>query len=81
MSSTIRQQVRAAITACMYSAITEGRCPWDAARAAFPGTPEQVLGEAFCDASDAEEEAWWRTIERTIDVEVIRAAITTTGGS
>ncbi|MFC5556484.1 hypothetical protein [Methylobacterium iners] len=79
--SNVRQQVRAAIVACMSNAIAEGRDPWGAARAEFPGTPMGVLGEAFGDAMNAEEEAWWQTVERTIDVEVIRSAIAGAGGS
>lgn len=75
MSTDTRKQVLALIAETMALAMADGRDPWSAAEAEFPGTPYSVLGEAFCAASDAEEEAWWRTIERTIDGEVIRNAI------
>lgn len=75
MSTDTRKQVLALITQTMARAMAEGRDPWEAAKAEFPGTPGSVLGEAFCAASDSEEEAWWRAIEQTIDGEVIRNAI------
>lgn len=75
MSSNLRKQVLTAIVACMSEAISQGRDPWTAAQVEFPGTPSGVLGEAYCEAADAEDEAWWQTIERTIDGEVIRNAI------
>lgn len=75
MSTNIRRQVLAAIVSCMSEAMQQGRDPLAAARCKFPGTPVGVLGEAYYEASEAEEEAWWQTIERTIDGEVICNAI------
>ena len=75
MNASIRKQVLAAIVACMSDAMSQGRDPWLAAKAEFPGTPSGVLGEAYCEAANAQDEAWWQTIERTIDGEVIRNAI------
>jgi hypothetical protein len=75
MSTNIRKQVMAAIVGCMSDAIRRGDNPFDAAQREFPGTPGGVLGEALYEAESAEEEAWWQTIERTIDGEVIRNAI------
>jgi hypothetical protein len=47
----------------------------DAARQAFPGTPEAVLYECWWALEDQQVEAWWRSLERTIDGEVIRNAL------
>ena len=46
-----------------------------AARAAFPGTPEVVLIEAMLDVDSERLEAWWQTVERTIDGELVKRAI------
>ncbi|TXN72957.1 hypothetical protein [Methylobacterium sp. WL6] len=75
MSADTRTQVLAAIVTCMADAMAQGRDGFAAAAAEFPGTPGGVLGEAYAVACDAQEEAWWRTIERTIDGEVIREAV------
>jgi hypothetical protein len=76
VSAIIRQQVFAAIIACMSKAMSEGRDPQKAAEHEFPGVPGGILGEAYGEALAAEDEAWWRTLERTIDGELIRSAIT-----
>jgi hypothetical protein len=76
--STTRRQVKAAIIDCMVKANAEGRDEFEAARTEFPGVPVSVLGECAAEADDIEVEAWWRTVERTIDGELIKNAVATT---
>lgn len=72
----VRQQVMAEIIKIMAEAQARGEDGFVAARAAFPGVPAMVLGEARAELAIAEEERWWETLERTIDGEVIRTAVT-----
>ena len=48
---------------------------------AYPGTPMDVLVEAWMKVDDEATEAWWQQVERTIDGEVITRAIKSAGGS
>lgn len=73
--STTRKQVMAQIITVMAEAKARGEDPYRAAERAFPGTPGIVLCEAEDELDHQRTEAWWRTIERTIDGEVIRNAI------
>lgn len=50
----------------------------DAARRAFPGTPESVFWEAWAVHDWRKTEAWWDVVERTIEGEVIDRAIAAT---
>lgn len=77
MTTDIRKQVEAEIIRTMAEAEKAGRCPMDAAKATFPGTPGMVLGGCYAEMQMAEEEAWWQRVERTIDGEVIRNAVAT----
>lgn len=73
--SNIRKEVMAEIIRVMADAQARGINDFEACRAAFPGVPDMVLGEASAELGMAEEERWWQTIERTIDGEVIRNAL------
>jgi hypothetical protein len=75
MKSEKRQAVIAEIVKVMVAAKARGEKEMDAAKAAFPGTPDTVLWEAWCDLDMAETEAWWESVERTIDGELVRRAI------
>ena len=80
MRITVRDQVKAAIITTMAKAEQAGQCPLAAAETTFPGIPGMVLGECFADLQMAQESAWWETVERTIDGEVIRNAVVVAGG-
>ena len=58
----------------MAEADRAGRCPLAAAEEVFPGIPGLVHGECFAEIPMKEADALWRTVERTIDGEVIRKA-------
>lgn len=47
----------------------------------FPDVPESLRIEAWMALDDEDEEAWWQTVERTIDGEVIRNAIQQKGSA
>lgn len=83
--STTRQQVKASIIACIADAQAWGLGDGvHAARLAFPGTPESVLWECWAELDGDQVEAWWQSVERTIDGEIIRnavAAAETKGGA
>lgn len=53
--------------------------PWRAAETAFPGTPTDVIAAAWVDYEDRKTEAWWQQVEKTIDGEIIRRALTIQG--
>lgn len=77
MRTNIREQVKAAIISTMADAEKAGRCPLAAAEAAYPGTPGMVLGGCFAEMQMSQEDAWWETVERTIDGDLIRNAVAT----
>ncbi|MDF2809894.1 MAG: hypothetical protein K0S56_925 [Microvirga sp.] len=75
----IRKQVLAQIIAVMADADEQGRDTVEAAKAAFPGTPEDVIWSAWVEFDNAKTEAWWQQVERTIDGEIIRRALSSRG--
>jgi hypothetical protein len=75
MRTDIREQVKAAIITTMVEAEKAGRCPLAAAEAAYPGTPGMVLGSCYAEMQMDQEDAWWATVERTINGELIRNAV------
>ncbi|KMO15143.1 hypothetical protein [Methylobacterium platani] len=80
MKSNTRKQVEAEIIRTMAEAQDAGLGDGiEAARRAFPGVPDVVLYECWTNLDTQRTEAWWQTIERTIDVEVIRSALQATG--
>ncbi len=66
--------------AVMADADEQGRDIVEAAKAAFPGTLEDVIWGAWVEFDNARPEAWWQQVERTIDGEIIRRALTSHGG-
>ncbi|NJL06978.1 MAG: hypothetical protein HC900_00970 [Methylacidiphilales bacterium] len=74
-SNIIRKEVMAAIINVIAEAESQGKDGVTAARAAFPGTPEGVLWEAWAEHDTAKIEQWWKAVERTIDGEIIRNAL------
>lgn len=81
MTASIRKQVLAQLVAYMATAQAEGCDPYSAAEEAFPGTPVAVLGEAWAELDCLNVEAWWQTIEKTIDAELIVRALAAPEGS
>lgn len=77
--SDLRKQVRAEILTVMATAQSEGREPCAAARRAFPGVPNGLVWELSAELDLMAEEAWWQTVERIIDGEVIRNAVAKAG--
>lgn len=71
----IRQEVRARIIETMAAARSHGIDDIAAARRAFPGTPDSVLWACWADLDAAAEEAWWHSIEKTIDGEIVERAL------
>lgn len=80
VNSDIRKQVLAQIIDVMASADAVGQDTVKAAEFAFPGTPSDVIYAAWVEFESAKTEAWWQTIERTIDSEVIRRALAPSDG-
>ena len=78
--SDVRKQVMAQIVAFMARAEAGGMDPYRAAKHAFPGTPASVLGEACAELDHEHTEAWWQSIEKTIDGEVITRALAMPAG-
>ena len=46
-----------------------------AVRARYPDTPQRVLVSAWGLVLRRREDEWWRSLERTIDGEVVRSAL------
>ncbi|MBS7741418.1 MULTISPECIES: hypothetical protein [unclassified Chelatococcus] len=77
----IRKQVRAQIIQVMEQAHEKGEDVWKAAEAAFPGVPDGVIIDAWCDFDSAVEDRWWQSLEKTIEGEIVKNAIAKTGGA
>ena len=75
MTAAVRREVMAEIAAFMAEAEARGEDGWNATALAYPGIPSDVLAEVWCAFEDQKTEAWWQSIERTIDGEVIRNAL------
>ena len=78
-SREIRAQVLEQIIEVMLEANKAGRDEQASAQECFPGTPENVLWEAYGQLLSRLEEDWWRAVERTIDGEIIRNALAKNG--
>ncbi len=44
-------------------------------RRRFPGIPDGVYWSAWCKLQDEDAEAWWDTLEKTIEGEIIKRAL------
>ena len=73
--SQTRTEVMAEVIKTGRSARQRGGDPWKAIETAYPGIPADVVAEAWLQVEDEATEAWWSTVERTIDGEIIRNAL------
>jgi len=48
---------------------------WKDLQRLHPAVPATVIAQACAEAMHAEEEAWWRTLEKTIGGEIIKNAL------
>jgi hypothetical protein len=76
-----REAVIAEVARVMARADAEGKSKILAAREAFPGIPMAVVAEANAVLSRQAEADWWAGIEKTIDGEIVRRALTSAGGA
>ncbi|MBS7696291.1 MULTISPECIES: hypothetical protein [unclassified Chelatococcus] len=79
--SNIRQEVMATLINFMREARAQGLDDWKAAEQRFPGTPAEVIAEAWGAVNDEEVSRWWASVERTIEGEVVRNAIVKAGSA
>jgi hypothetical protein len=77
---TIRTEVIEHLVDIMREAESRGRDSIDAAHEAYPGIPDAVVWEAWALLERRKEEAWWQTVERTIEGEVIHRALASDKG-
>ena len=78
---TIRLQVIEQIIKTIEAAERYGKNDFHAVMATYSGTPEGVYWEAWVALQYRREEAWWQAIEKTIDGEIIKAALIKSGGA
>ena len=78
--SSIREEVLARIVAVVRVAHESGLDGVAVARATFPGTPDAVLWEAWATVDSQLIEGWWQSVEKTIDAEIIKLAISKAAG-
>ena len=71
----IREQVIAHIVDVMMEGDDLGRDAMAYAEEKFPGTPMLVMADAWARFDGQKEAAWWDSVERTIDGEIIRRAL------
>jgi hypothetical protein len=77
----IRLEVKAQIADTFRAAEAQGNSGWAAVESAFPGIPAEVVAEAWLIVSDEDTAAWWSSVERTIDGELVRTAVAAAGRS
>ncbi|GGF82142.1 hypothetical protein GCM10007301_47820 [Azorhizobium oxalatiphilum] len=77
----IKAQIWKQVLGVMRDAQAAGLHPFSEAQRAFPEVPGYILAQIEVDLWDEEENAWWEGIEKTIDAEVIRKALTKGGQS
>lgn len=78
MTTQTRKEIMAHLVGLFVEARRAGLDDRQARRwveAKCPGVPDLVLIEAAIDADSLETEAWWQSMERTIDGEVIARAL------
>jgi hypothetical protein len=80
IAPSIREQVIAALVETYAQAKAQGLDGWRAVQTAFPGKPPEVIAEAMLAAEDEATAAWWASVERTIDAQIIGKAIVVAGG-
>lgn len=77
----VRAQVQEQIIDVIREAEDQGLDGFRAAQRAFPGTPEIVIIMASVELDGRRTEAWWQQVERTIDGEIIRNALSKAGAT
>lgn len=75
MKNPVRAQVMAHLTEFAAEAIKAGGDGYKAIKHRYPDTPDDVAWEADIDAHAAATEAWWQSVEKTIDGEIIKSAL------
>lgn len=75
-----REQIKSIVMKVMDDAENAGRDPMMAARQAFPDFPEGALWECWAEWDTFRMEAWWRSMEKTIDAEAVNDAARLVGG-
>lgn len=74
----IRKQVEERIIQVLADAEASGLQPHEATKLVeqkFAGTPDMVIIKAQVEFNRRKEEAWWQTVENTIEGELIERAI------
>lgn len=79
-SRDIREQVINHMAGVAKEATDQGQDGWRAIERAFPGTPTDVIAEAWLRADEGKTEEWWQQVERTIDAEVVKSAVAQIAG-
>lgn len=69
-----RQQIKAEVIKVMDDAENSGRDPMTAARKSFPDFPEAALWECWAEWDTYRLEAWWQSMEKIVDAEVVKSA-------
>lgn len=69
-----RRQIKAEVIKVMADAENIGRDPMDAARKSFPDFPEAALWECWGEFDTYRLEAWWKSMEKAVDAEMVKAA-------
>lgn len=76
---TVREETKAAVLSAMANigreAKLNGDDPWTAIAKAIPDAPAEVIAEAYLAIEDEATAAWWDRMERTIDDDVVRHAL------
>lgn len=75
----LRRQVIGQICAVMDEAEALGYDPVKYAGLKLPMIPEGVLWEAWVQFDNAKEERWWASLEKTIEGEIVRNALSGKG--
>ena len=71
----IKEQVLAQVIEVIKQARANGEPEMEVIKRTFPGMPEDIYWQAFCALDSAEVDAWWESVEKTIDGEIIKNAI------
>lgn len=80
-----RAEIRAAVigqlVAVMKDAEAQGCNAMLSAQETYPDVPYLVVLEAWLQVDADKTDAWWRSIEKTIDGEIVRRALTDGGAA
>lgn len=74
-NDALREQVINHMADVAKAAIDNGEDGFRAIERAFPGTPSDVVSEAWVRADAAKIEDWWQMVEKTIDAESVVSAV------